>query len=102
MGGELFISNINRLGETIGGKMEPQNGYLWVKPIQEESVYKVDQEDWCFVELLKDDIIDSFNLRSIEKNLKLIVKNLELYNIKEEKYYFVHRDNVVAIYEPPA
>ena len=93
MGGELFISNINRLGETIGGKMEPQNGYLWVKPIQEESVYKVDQEDWCFVEIIDyDEVIYGMST-------KLIVKNLELYNVREEKHYFVHRDNVVAIYD---
>ena len=81
--------------------MITQNGYLWVKPIEEESTFKVEEENYCFVELLE----DWFGNRALKqairfkKGTKLIVKNLELYCVKQEKHYFVHESNVVAIYD---
>ena len=90
--------------------MKPKNGYLWVKPIEEESTFKVDEENYCFVELLDHWLNNNFtgsedipsDIWKAETGVKLIVKNLELYCVKQEKHYFVHESNVVAIYEPPA
>ena len=75
--------------------MIPVNNYLWVKPIEEESTFKVEEENYCFVEVIACPLAQGY----FEKGTKLIVKHLELYMIKNEKYYFVTQDNVVARFD---